>query len=153
MSSIIENYVEQQFRELPPGKLCRSPILGGSFVPGEDPAEPEIKELSRRALVTREWFSLHGPPDAPPLPLSGIERSDLKYKNPFGHLVTQFSNSLEANGWDMNSHPSFEAYARGVIASPLAADIVRTDETILKRYPPRKLRYILSGMIWRPVSS
>jgi len=148
--SIIENYVGQLFRERPPGKLCQSPILGSSFVPGEDPEEPALKELARRGLVAREWFFLHGPPDAPPLPLSGHERSDLKYKDALGHLVTQFSNSLEANGWDIKSHPSFEAYARGVIASPLAADIVRGDDSILKRYPPRELRYILSGMIWRP---
>ena len=152
--SIVGLEVERLFKKNPPlrGELCRNPVTKADYVGGIDPIKPQ-KDEARRALLAREWFFVHGPSDAPPLPIDGQERGKLKYKDPLSHLVTQFSNSLEGNGWDIGSHPSFEAYARGVNASPLAADIVLNDDAIRKRYPPRELHFILSGMIWRPVPS
>ena len=147
--SIIRDHVDELFEAAPKhGELYSDPVFGGELPVSVVPIAVQ-KRAAHRALVAREWFFVHGPSDAPPLPLSGEERGDLKYKDPLGHLVTQFSNSLEANGWDMNGHPSFEAYARGVIASPFAADLVWKDNAIRKRYPPRELDYIHPGMIWR----
>ena len=51
------------------GQRCQIPVLGGSYVPGEDNIKP-MKKLARAALLAREWFAIHGPADAPPLPLS-----------------------------------------------------------------------------------
>jgi hypothetical protein len=46
-------------------------------VPGEDNMEP-LKKLACAGLIAREWFAIHGPADAPPLPLSGGKREYLK---------------------------------------------------------------------------
>ena len=150
-SGLVDREVERLFRKSPPlrGELCSNPVTGSGYVGGIDPIKPQ-KEAARGALLAREWFFVHGPTDAPPLPINGRERGSIKYRDPMSHLVSQFCNSLDANHWDINAHPGFEAYSRGVMASPFAADIVRKDETMLKRYPPKELNYIHPGMIWRP---
>ena len=151
--SIIRAHVDRMYRAAPKDEQFYSdPVFGAEWLKSAMPMAKQ-KKGARRALLAREWFYLHGPSDAPPLPLDGEEQADLKYRDPLAHLVTQFSKSLAANGWDIHSHPSFKAYARGVMASPLAADLVRNDDAMRKRYPPRELQFILSGMIWRPVSS
>ena len=60
------------------GDRCMNPVTGGWFVLGEDPLPPQ-KETARKALLAREWFAKHGPPDAPPLPLSNADIEDFKY--------------------------------------------------------------------------
>ena len=71
-------------------------------------------------------------------------------RDPLGHLVVDFTRSLEANGWEINNHPSFEEFARGVLASEYAPDFTRKNEALLKRYPPRALAGIGPGQVWRP---
>jgi hypothetical protein len=130
--------------------LAVNPITGGLFMPGLDPIGHQ-KKLARRMLAARKWFFLHGPKDAPPLPLSPCEQAELKYRDPLGHLVVDFACSLESNGWDVNGHPSFEDFARGVLASDYAPKFTRLNEALRKRYPPRQLQYITPGVTWRPV--
>jgi hypothetical protein len=150
--SIIKEHVDQLFRDAAPlrGQLCRNPIVGGEWLVGEDPINVQ-KRRAHRALVAREWFFLHGPGDAPPLPLSGFEQDDLRYHDSLGHLVADFGRSLKANDWEINGHPSFEEFARGVLASEYAPDFTRKNEALLKRYPPRPLAGIGPGQVWRPV--
>jgi hypothetical protein len=149
-TSIIKDYIDQLFRDAKPehGQLCENPVHGGLWLVGEDPIAPQ-KDAARRALVAREWFYVHGPKDAPPLPLSGIEQGQLRYRDPLGHLVTDFARSLEANDWKINNHPSFEDFARAVLASELAPDFTRKNPTLLKRYPPRPLPG-MDGQVWCP---
>jgi hypothetical protein len=109
-----------------------------------------LKELARRALVAREWFFLHGPPDAPALPLSDEDQSKVRYSDPLGHLVAEFARSLDANGWDINNHPSFEEFARGALASEFSPDFTRKNTELLKRFPPRPLRGLREGQVWYP---
>ena len=123
-------------------------MTGSGFVPGADPIKPQ-KEEACRALFARAWFFIVGPLDAPPLPVNEYEKSRIKYKDPMSHLAAQFCTSLRANGWDYCSHPDFDTYARGVMASPFAADIVRKDEAMRNRYPPKELNYIHPGMLWK----
>jgi hypothetical protein len=150
-ASIIKSHVDQVFRDAAPqrGRLCRNPVVGGEWLVGADPITGQKKE-ARRALLAREWFYLHGPMDAPPLPLSGFEQDELRYHDPLGHLVTDFARSLEANGWEINGHPSFEEFARGVLASKYAPDFTRKNEALCKRYPPKPLPGIGPGQVWRP---
>ncbi len=150
-TSIINEHVEQLFRDASPrsGQLCRNPVAGGEWLVGEDPIKPQ-KKRARRALVAREWFYLHGPKDAPPLPLSGFEWYALRYRDPLGHLVVDFARSLEINGWEINNHPSFDDFARGVMASEDSPEFTRKNEALLKRYPPRPLAGIGPGLVWRP---
>jgi hypothetical protein len=100
------------------------------------------------ALLAREWFVVYGPRDAQPLPLSGGEIEDLKYTDPFSHIVSCFGYSLRAHDWDFNTHPSFEDFARGVMASKDAPDFVKKDKALRKRYKPRPLRGLSPGLCW-----
>jgi hypothetical protein len=152
-TSIIKEHVNKLFSDAAPmsGDLCINPVIGGIWLAGEDPIIVQ-KNRARRALVAREWFYIHGPKDAPPLPLSGSEQAALRYRDPLGHLVVDFARSLEENGWEINNHPSFEDFARGVLASAHSPDFTRKNEALLKRYPPRPLSGIRRGQVWRPAT-
>jgi len=108
------------------------------------------RKISRRALFAREWFSFYGPHDAQPLPLSNEEIANRKRgsdsKNaPLSYITSCFAHSLRSHKYDVNSHPSFEDFARGVLAAGYAPAFVREDEALCKRYPPRPLRGLNRG--------
>ncbi len=151
VARLIDCEVDRLFREHPPAydQYCRNPVTGAGYVGGRDPTEPQ-KRAARCALLAREWFYLHGPRDAPPLPLSHFDIPELKYTDALGHMVSQFANSLHANKWQVNNHPSFEEFVRGVLASEYASDFVLKDEAFCRRYSPRPLRGLQHGPIWRP---
>jgi hypothetical protein len=116
-------------------------------------ARARCVRVSVEIIVTREWFARHGPHDAQPLPLSGSEIEDWKYapkseQPSLSHIVSCFAYSLRARDWDFNSHPSFEDFTRGALASDHAPDFVREDEELRKRYPPRHLRGLGPGLCW-----
>jgi hypothetical protein len=145
----IKTHVDRLFKDAAPrrGQLCENPVTGGSWLVGSDPIAPQ-KRMACDALLTREWFANCGPNDAPPLPLSDAEMEDLKYTDPLSHIVSCFAYSLRLHNWDFKSHPSFENFARGCMASEHAPDLVKKDEALRKRYPPRPLRGLGSGLCW-----
>lgn len=146
---LVDIEVERRFKENPPlyGEECTNPVTGDRYIGGVEPVEPQ-KQAARGALLARAVFAIRGPADAPPLPVDNWDK--VKYKDAMNHLVAQFCVSLKAHLWDLGSHPGFELYARGVMASPYAADIVRKDDAMRRRYPPQVLNYIRPGMIWYP---
>jgi hypothetical protein len=147
---IIKSHVEELFKKNAPfrrGELRRNPVHGDSFVHGEDPIAPQ-KRVARRALLAREWFYEFGPHDAPPLPVSGYEIEDMRWKNAFHHVIAHFASSLRCEDWDFNIHPSFADFASSMLASDYAADFLRNDEELCKRYPPRALCTIVPGGVW-----
>jgi hypothetical protein len=149
---IIKSYVEGLFKEDAPsrkGESRQNPVHGGWFVHGEDPIAPQ-KRKARRALLAREWFYEFGPHDVPPLPLSHWEIDDMRYKNPFDHLIASFAVSLRRQDYDVNIHPSFEDYASSVLVSDYAPDFLKNDEDLCKRYPPRAFCTIGRGLCWEP---
>lgn len=149
--SIIKSHVDRLFKDAAPrrGQVCKNPVTGGHWLHGDDPIAPQ-KRTAARALLAREWFAIYGPHDAPPLPLSDAELEDLKYTDPFSHIVECFAYSLRAHDWDFNSHPSFEDFACGVMASEHAPDLIKKADALRKRYPPRPLRYLNPGNCWEP---
>jgi hypothetical protein len=148
--SIINLHVDRVFRDiaLKSGQLCRNSAVGEEWLVEDDPVA--VQKRAHLALLAREWFYLHVPLDAPPLPLSSSEQAALRYHDPLGHLVVDFARSLEANDWDIYNHPSFEDFARGVLASEYAPDFTRKNEALCRRYPPQPLRGIKPGQVWRP---
>ena len=148
--SILQTHVDELFAGAAPrsGQLCRNPVVGGDWLVGADPDAVQ-KKRARRALLAREWFYVYGPPDAPPLPLSGIEQEALRYRDPLGHLVAEFARSLEANNWDCKRHPGFDDFARGALASEYSPDFTRKNAALCNRYPPRRLRGLGPGQICR----
>jgi hypothetical protein len=146
----IKTHVDRLFKDAAPwrGELCENPVTGGYWLPGDDLISRQ-KRMACAALLAREWFAIYGPHDAPPLPLSDAELEDLKYTDPFSHIVSCFAYSLRAHNWDFNSHPSFENFARGCMASEHAPDLVKKDEALRKRYPPRTQHGLGPGLCWQ----
>src|SRR5262245_10610029 len=144
--------VERLFREAPDRfqKMRRNPVTGSCWVSGLDPIEPQ-KRAASRALRARAWFASENP-GMPQLPLSYAERENLKC-GALPHIVAWLARSLEALDYDCGAHPSFEEYARGVLASPLMPYFIMQDQELLKRYPPRPLPGLGSGLCWRPTNS
>jgi hypothetical protein len=123
---------------------------------GVDDLNPKRNSLRRRALAARKWFALNGPPDAPPLPLNDDEREDLKY-NLFGNMVAWYARSLEDGDYNMQRHPSFDDYARGVMAEEERGEFVTFQyfspadiAQMRKRYPPRALDGLGPALCWNP---
>lgn len=141
-----------------PGQVCEWPVLGGSYVRGEDPID-EMKEEAVRALLAREYFARNGPPDCQPLPLSCMEIEDRRWhghglrtgdhsNDLLSHIVAEFAITLRRHDWDFNCCPSFEEFACGMMATELLPKLAAThfpDEMLrlLKRYPPRPLKGLL----------
>jgi hypothetical protein len=128
--------------------IRRNPVTGGHWVPGLDPFPLQL-DAAALALTAQRWFARTGPADAPPLPISYEERQLLK-SGGLGYIVAEFAASLERNNYDWTRHPSFDDYARGVMASPYTADYVVTDAKLIRRYPPQALPGLGRGLVWCP---
>jgi hypothetical protein len=133
--------------DVPPshGNLCWNPVTGAGFVSGFDPIEPQICAAERALRARGEW---NRPMDAPDLPIHREERDALKGAGGIGYLVAEFAASLQECDYDHLSHPSFEVYARGVMASPFAPSFIKDDPELQKRFPPTPLKGLRSGNLW-----
>lgn len=130
-------------------KLRENPVTGGKFVAGLDPLRPQ-KLIAQRALETEEWYEQQKPEDAPALPLTYVARERLKgAAPPLHYIVSLLARSLEVRNYRPEGHPSFEEYARGVMASKLTPAFIREDAELLRRYPPKPLIGLGGGLIWR----
>jgi hypothetical protein len=103
----------------------------------------------RRAIAARNWFERNGPPDARPLPLGYDEREALKHGG-VDHIVAWYATSLACRDYAVEKHPSFDDYARGVMASDFAPEFITQDEELRKRFPPRLLKGLGPGLVWEP---
>jgi hypothetical protein len=102
--------------------------------------------LARNA---RKWFADNGPPDLQPLPLGYDERERLKHGGA-DHILAWYARSLDGRDYDVHAHPSFYDYACGVMASEFAPNFIKNDEKLKKRFPPRELAGMGSGLCWEP---
>ena len=102
----------------------------------------------RRARAARKWFADYGPPDLQPLPLGYNQREDLKHGG-VDHILAWYARSLDCRNYDVLEHPSFDEYARGVMASEFVPDFIKNDET-LQSFPPRPLEWLNNAMVWEP---
>jgi hypothetical protein len=103
----------------------------------------------RRAIAARNWFERNGPPDARPLPLGYEEREALKHGG-IDHIVAWYACSLACRDYAVEKHPSFDAYARGVMASEFTLHFITNDEELRKRFPPCPLTGLGPGLVWQP---
>jgi hypothetical protein len=146
-------YVDRLFKEAPDryNRIRTNPVTGSRWVNGVDRVGPQ-KRAACRGLVARAWFDRDSP-EMKALPLSYHEREELKRHGGVDYIQSVYARSFEAQKYDFVRHPSFEQYARGVMASPLAPDFIRQDPELLKRYPPRPLDGLGSGLYWKPVKA
>jgi hypothetical protein len=104
------------------------------------------KRFEGQALVAREWFEQHKPPDVPPLPIGYNERERLKAGG-LPHILAWYARSLAGRDYNFLEHPSFEDYACGVMATEKhAPGFITKNEEMRKRFPPRPLRGLGPGL-------
>ena len=115
----IRRDVERLFGEISAkrGDLCTNPVTGGDFIYGFDSIKRQ-KDAAYKRLLVREYFALHGPPDALPMPTDERDRGQAKYASGLlGFITAQYIWSLE-NQHDLTVHPSFADFAsRSVVAT------------------------------------
>jgi hypothetical protein len=128
------------------GEIVENPVTGSRWVKGADP-EGQQKQDAYRALLARKRFQDEGPFDAPLLPLTYGERQFLK-RGGLPHIVAWYAESLLSMNYDFAAHIHFENYARGVMASPYAPDLIKQDPELKRRFPPKPLDGLNSGLVW-----
>jgi hypothetical protein len=146
--------VDRLFREnaTPRGCQAVNPVTDGHYISGLDPTAPQ-KRAAYCALRARYWFASNGPVDAPRLPLSYGEREDLKVGG-LPHIVAWYARSLEGLDYDIKRHPSFERYAKGVMASPHTPTFITENEELRRRFAPLPLEGLdHGGYYWDPPES
>ena len=151
--SPIERLVDQLFSEIgaKQGECCRNPVIGGGFVWGIDPIATQ-KKAAVAALRAQEWFAVNGPRDAPLLPLSHNDVEDYRRARGLTVLVGFYARSLSILDYDVHRHPSFDDFARGLIAIAVDRGLreLEKDENLRRRFPPRPLPGMTSGAYWAP---
>ena len=116
----------------------------GLTVDDQPPGEP----TGRQALDARKWFAQNGPPDLQPLPLGYAEREQRK-RGGADTILGWYARSLDfCRNYDVLEHPSFNDFARGVMASEFCPDSIKNNETLQRRFPPRPLEGLNNGMVW-----
>jgi hypothetical protein len=128
---------------------CQNPVTGGWFLWGIDPIAVQ-KRKARRALAARRWCAENDPPDLPPLPIRGSEIFDMQVGQGLLHLFAYYARSLADRDWVVEGHPSFDEYARGMLASPHGADFFKRNKELMERFPPRPLAGLGVDNVWRP---
>jgi hypothetical protein len=102
------------------------------FVWGLDPIAPQ-KAKACRALLAQEWFTFQYPRYAP-LPVHCLEINEHGWGVP--HMLAYYALSLRNLDYAVHIHPSFEDYARGVLALP-SGDLFLPQ--LKEIFPPRPL--------------
>jgi len=154
--SFIEREVDRLFSEIKAkrGDFCVNPVTGGHFVWGVDPIAPQKWEAVR-ALRAAEWFAANGPPDAPPLPLSDHDVDGYRNARRLMGVVGFYARSVSREGYgrqsyDICNHPSFEDFARGLMAINTGSWGIENDEDLKRRFPPRPLEGMTPSAFWAP---
>ena len=141
-------YVDQLFAQAKGarGQTGVNPVTGVQFVWGLDPIAPQKRDACR-ALVARAYFAWANP-GLPPLPLSYGERESIKGRSGIGFILSVYARSFKAGKYDTGRHPQFERYACGVLASRYAPPWIKEDSELIKRFPPKELPGLGSGLYW-----
>jgi hypothetical protein len=154
--SLIKDKVDALFRRvlLQPNGQCENPVTGGRFMKGES-GEDSIayqKHAAEKALLAQEWFALHGPRYAPPLPVTAWGWEEMRRDFGVKTLIGFYARSLSIRNWEVHIHPSFEDFARGLMAIDTGLwDLQhRVGPDVLKRCPPRALTGMTPGAYWAP---
>jgi hypothetical protein len=148
-SLMIKNEVDRLFNALPAGS-CQNPVTGAWFVKGLDPLATQ-KRVACAALMAREWFAREGLPELQPLPINCDDIMRMKGGGGVRHMFGYYAQSVCCFGYAVEEHPSFDDYARGVMASSGIPWFFEQDEELRKRFPPRPLSGLnRSTLNWKP---
>jgi hypothetical protein len=152
--SPIAELVDRLFSEIEAkhNEYCVNPVTGAGFVRGIDRISTQKKEAIA-ALRAREWFAVNGPSDAPQLPLSDSDIEDYRKARGLMGIVGFYARSLFREGYggkSYDNHPSFDDFARGLMAINTGLWGIENDEVLKRRFPPRPLVGMTPGAYWAP---
>jgi len=150
--NLIMKEVDRLFRQMfiEHEDLCQNPVTGGWFDKDLDSVATQ-KQIACRALLAREWLLQNGPPDAPPLPLHDYEIQAMKRGGNVRYMFGYYAQSVCGLDYKVEKHPSFDDYARGVMALESAPWFFKEDEELHKRFPPHPLSGLNpSTLSWKP---
>jgi len=134
-----------------------TPVVALFHRAGDEAAAAALKELDRRALAAQEWFRTHGPPWGQPLPVSWpklcrwarigkfLEAGILAPDNARWELLASFAISWFETKFDP-THPSFNRFARGMMAEKNTPARLRNNPELRKEYPPKRLATLVSPL-------
>ena len=155
-TSFAERKVDQLFAALNAkhGNCYRNPVTGISFLWGFDPVAVQKMEAVR-ALCARARFAATRPIGAPSLPLSYEKVEDYRNARGLKALVGFYARSLSREGYgrrsyDVDNHPSFNDFARGLMATDTGLWGIEKDAELSLRFPPRPLVGMTPGAYWAP---
>jgi hypothetical protein len=146
-----ERHIEMLFKtahKIPGTGMAEIPVIGGRFLTWAD--HSFLLPRVCAALCARERFRQDAPAWAQPLPLRWEDCKTLEYDdNPRFNLVGLFGISLHGE-WDYERHPSFAAFASGLMAYEHTPDHLRNDRALRQEFPPRRLKGLCDGWLsWR----
>ena len=146
--SLVRKEVDRLFGE--PDAANINPITG-MVNWGNEPIGPQ-KRAAILPLLAREWFAVYGPRDAPPLPLAHEDVEDHRRAGGLAAIVGFFARSWARQDYDVRKHPSFDDFARGLMARAMEAGLwgLDKDEHLKRRFPPRPLAGMTPGAYWAP---
>jgi hypothetical protein len=146
---LIRAHVDREFREAPDrfGMSRTNPIVGSGFT-RLDPVEDQ-KRVAYKALLAQAWLASQMP-DGLTLPVHPDEIEDMRWKGGVRSVVGFFARSALSRSYNFVEHPSFDEFARGLMACVYAPDLVRDDEDLRRRFPPKLLNGLGPGCRWLP---
>jgi hypothetical protein len=128
-----------------------NPVTGTTFAHGLDPIVWQIRDAAR-ALRARDRFARENP-ELPPLPLCPSEWERPKSGQAAFHIehaLGMFGRSLASHHccFDLDRHPSFEAYMRGFLCSRRLREMFAP---VAYLFPPKPLPGLVPGYsYWGP---
>jgi hypothetical protein len=121
-------------------KVCEVPFIGGKYRADSADDHAELQQRVVDALMAKQRFAWTGPDWADELPLSheAITAAE-ESEDPGQRSVGLYARSLARLNWDYRTHPSFKAFARGLMAHPGTPKELRQDRRLRKEFPPARL--------------
>ena len=144
--SIIEKEIDRLFDN--PEAAHMNPV-NGAINWAREPIEPQ-KKAAIVPLLAREWFAVYGPPDAPCLPISHVDKEDYRNAGGLKAVVGYYARSLDRQNYDFRRHPPFEDFVCGLMSLTTGRASIDNDENLKRRFPPRPLAGMTSAGFWDP---
>jgi len=133
------------------GEYCTNPITGTAFMwigVGEDSMAFQ-KRVACRALVAQRW-SEDVNPNCPKLPVNYYDILDYKHGSGVMRLFAYYARSIYARMYRVARHPSFEVFARGVLAHREARAVFGNNPSIAQLFPPQFLPGLGAAFYYEP---
>jgi hypothetical protein len=150
-SNEFESSIESLFRnarKIPDTGMAEIPIIGGRFLTWVD--HTHLLPNVCRALCCRERFRQ----DEPNWPILPLHRDDIAAAMdddcPRYMLLGHYSDSLAMADWSYDTHPTFNRFARGLMAYKYAPPELRTNHHLQREFPPHPLAGLTDReLYWR----